>query len=211
MQIAIAESMRTDNRGSNNDFEPLELKDQLREAGMPVGLKNIGNTCYFNSLLQTYFQIPELVKLVLEYEPEVTGVPELKPQDSKAVQKNNVDFLLSLKHLFARMVKSNKKYQSTYDVMANLRNEVGEQYQTGDQQDVAEFHMNFLSCLLDSLKPKKKEEEKKVERQDSKTEMRKTQKSEQPEDTKQEESALGTHAEPDDMAVDADQQPGKFP
>lgn len=147
MQIAIAESMRTGNTINNTSFEPLDLKDQLREAGVPVGLKNIGNTCYFNSLLQTYFQIPPLVELVLSY----------NPKSGKDDKSNNNDFLLSLKNLFASLIKSNKKYQSTHEVIANLKNEVGQPIKTGDQEDVAEFHMNFLNCLLDSLKPKKEE------------------------------------------------------
>jgi uncharacterized UBP type Zn finger protein len=40
---------------------------------MPCGLKNIGNTCYFNSILQVYYNIPEFVNAILEFQDD--GVP----------------------------------------------------------------------------------------------------------------------------------------
>lgn len=47
---------------------------------MPCGLKNIGNTCYLNSLLQSYYNLPNFVKAILEFndngEPIIPSKPE---------------------------------------------------------------------------------------------------------------------------------------
>ena len=34
----------------SNSYEPLNPEQRKREADVPCGLKNIGNTCYFNSI-----------------------------------------------------------------------------------------------------------------------------------------------------------------
>lgn len=43
MNVAIALSLENNNF-NNASYEPLQPKDRQREAGIPVGLKNVGNT-----------------------------------------------------------------------------------------------------------------------------------------------------------------------
>lgn len=43
------------------------------EADIPVGMKNVGNTCYFNSLIQTLFWMPNINQKVLRAQ---IGEPE---------------------------------------------------------------------------------------------------------------------------------------
>ena len=31
-----------------NDTEPLQISERIRDKVHPVGLRNVGNTCYFN-------------------------------------------------------------------------------------------------------------------------------------------------------------------
>ena len=79
---------------NSNTYEPLSVEDRKRENGIPAGLKNIGNTCYFNSLLQVYYNMPEFVNVILQYKdddiplkaPQHIVVPE-KPVDQP--QSNN--------------------------------------------------------------------------------------------------------------------------
>jgi ubiquitin carboxyl-terminal hydrolase 25/28 len=49
--MAIQESMET---------EPIQMDQRDRDPDIPVGLKNVGNTCYFNSFMQAFFFLPNL-------------------------------------------------------------------------------------------------------------------------------------------------------
>lgn len=55
---------------NSNSYEPLPLEQRKREDGTPAGLQNIGNTCYFNSILQVYYHIPAFVQAVLEFKDD---------------------------------------------------------------------------------------------------------------------------------------------
>ena len=60
--------------------EPMDIDNRFRnQAGQPVGMKNVGNTCYFNSLIQTLFWMPNIKQKVLRAQ---FGEPEM-PQSGK--------------------------------------------------------------------------------------------------------------------------------
>ncbi len=96
----------------------------------PVGLKNIGNTCYINSLLQTYFFLPRFRKLILEYNTAYTSSESIR----------------ELQRLFAYLVESERKYIDPSLLVAALNNE-GVKIKIGDQEDVGEFSDQFLSKI----------------------------------------------------------------
>eukprot|EP01113_Clastostelium_recurvatum_P034055 TRINITY_DN4575_c0_g1_i2.p1 TRINITY_DN4575_c0_g1~~TRINITY_DN4575_c0_g1_i2.p1 ORF type:complete len:1155 (+),score=301.78 TRINITY_DN4575_c0_g1_i2:51-3515(+) len=68
---AIERSLRE--AGTNVDLSATSTNpsDHLRAPGVAAGLKNVGNTCYVNSLLQTYFMIPGLRQAVLSFTPRI--------------------------------------------------------------------------------------------------------------------------------------------
>ena len=197
MQKAIAASLQTNNH-DNFSYEPLPPKERKREAGIPVGLKNVGNTCYFNSLIQTYFNIPAFVELIMKFRTQDEPAVVPKPEKDKAEIKP--ELVNKLKNLFTTLIKSNKKYQDASEVLRALRDEFGNPIPIGDQKDISEFHLQFINCLLDEMKPKAEiikeiiqEEAKEESKEQSNTEA----------ETKGE-SAL-ENKESDDMAVDSKQ------
>ncbi|KAK2865220.1 hypothetical protein FQN49_003796 [Arthroderma sp. PD_2] len=94
----------------------------------PVGLRNIGNTCYLNSLLQFYFTIQPFRNMVLDLERYKTEL------DDEAIQKKKVGsrkvslleiqrsqkFLAQLKTLFNDMITSPNSFVTPTQELARL-------------------------------------------------------------------------------------------
>lgn len=51
---------------------------------MPCGLKNIGNTCYFNSILQVYYNIPSFATAIFTHADDDVPLKPLKKQAGEA-------------------------------------------------------------------------------------------------------------------------------
>lgn len=56
----------------------------------PVGLRNIGNTCYLNSLLQVYYHLPEFRRAIMSFRPHDSLLqPTASPNDSASERKSD--------------------------------------------------------------------------------------------------------------------------
>ncbi|KAL0482126.1 ubiquitin carboxyl-terminal hydrolase [Acrasis kona] len=124
------------------DVEPVIPIERLRtDQTIPVGLKNIGNTCYVNSLVQTYFFIPRFRKLILEFKTE-----NIKSESIRQLQR-----------LFAHLVLSERKYVDPSSLVNAMNNE-GVRIKIGDQEDVGEFNDQFLTKLEEVIVKNNNEE-----------------------------------------------------
>ena len=142
---------------------------RLREQDTPAGLRNIGNTCYFNSLLQVYFSIPEFVQPILEFKDDVKG-QDVEMQDAEnkdnagdALNKKLVNsgkqLILELKKLFTAMSVSNKKYLDPSGVLKSIVSDHGEPVTIGDEKDIREFNDVLLSRIRNAIDSRTQEEE----------------------------------------------------
>ena len=78
LQAAIQQSMQPGASSAYDmNYEPMPIDQRVRPVDLPVGLRNIGNTCYFNSLIQVYYSLPHFVKKIFEF-PEEPGKLEGK-------------------------------------------------------------------------------------------------------------------------------------
>ncbi|XP_019063764.1 ubiquitin carboxyl-terminal hydrolase 28 isoform X4 [Fukomys damarensis] len=119
--------------------------DWRRVDGWPVGLKNVGNTCWFSAVIQSLFQLPEFRRLVLSY-----SLPQNILENCRShTEKRNIVFMQELQYLFALMMGSNRKFvdpSAALDLLKGAFRSSEEQ-----QQDVSEFTHKLLDWLEDAF------------------------------------------------------------
>lgn len=82
--------------------DPLNPHERSRQDNWPVGLKNVGNTCWFSAVIQSLFQLPAFRRLVLNYE-----APDVVEEGDK---QRNISFMCELRKLFALLLASRRRY-----------------------------------------------------------------------------------------------------
>uniref|UniRef100_A0A8C5MUD2 ubiquitinyl hydrolase 1 n=1 Tax=Leptobrachium leishanense TaxID=445787 RepID=A0A8C5MUD2_9ANUR len=126
--------------------------DRKRQDNCPVGLKNVGNTCWFSAVIQSLFNLLEFRRLVLNY------VPPASAQDVPRNQKEhrNLPFMRELRFLFSLLVSSKRKYVDPSRAVEILK----DAFKSNDsqQQDVSEFTHKLLDWLEDAFQIKAEEE-----------------------------------------------------
>ncbi|XP_033100221.1 ubiquitin carboxyl-terminal hydrolase 25-like isoform X2 [Anneissia japonica] len=151
LEESLAESVRTGSKRRRGDgswfLDPLNPYDRRRENGWPVGLKNVGNTCWFSAVIQSLFHLPVFRRLVLGFVPPANAT---KMSAEHSAEQRNLAFMAELRALFALMIGTNRKYvdptKSVQILKAAFNND-------GDsQQDVSEFTHKLLEWLEETFK-----------------------------------------------------------
>uniref|UniRef100_A0A8C2P5S4 ubiquitinyl hydrolase 1 n=1 Tax=Capra hircus TaxID=9925 RepID=A0A8C2P5S4_CAPHI len=98
--------------------------DRKRQDKAPVGLKNVGNTCWFSAVIQSLFNLLEFRRLVLNYKPP-SNVQDL-PRNQK--EHRNLPFMRELRYLFALLVGTKRKYVDPSRAVEILKDEWHQDY-----------------------------------------------------------------------------------
>uniref|UniRef100_A0A8D0D054 Ubiquitin carboxyl-terminal hydrolase n=1 Tax=Sander lucioperca TaxID=283035 RepID=A0A8D0D054_SANLU len=126
--------------------------DRKRIDTCPVGLKNVGNTCWFSAVIQSLFNLLEFQRLVLNYSPPAR-VHDL-PRNQK--EHRNLPFMQELRNLFSLMVGSKRKYVDPSRAVEILKDAF--KSSESQQQDVSEFTHKLLDWLEDAFQMKAEED-----------------------------------------------------
>nr|XP_018898646.1 PREDICTED: ubiquitin carboxyl-terminal hydrolase 48-like [Bemisia tabaci] len=126
--------------------DPAEEKRQERNF---VGLKNLGATCYVNSLLQLWFHNSAFREAIFSWDP--TQDPKEKENPTLVIQDDEILFTPQtvvghLQVLFAMLALSEKRVVDPTDLVVSLG------LDTSEQQDAQEFSKLFLSLLEDKYR-----------------------------------------------------------
>ncbi|KAJ6240753.1 ubiquitin carboxyl-terminal hydrolase [Anaeramoeba flamelloides] len=131
LRLALSESLS--NLASRNN--PYLNK---RLMGTPVGLKNLGNTCFANSLLQTYFNIPLFRQAILSFPLEKYRKAKMKYRgDLTKENENDITFVIKLQAFFSQLLLTRKKYLSPTVIWKALETKT---FKFGKQEDPTEFN-----------------------------------------------------------------------
>ncbi|XP_041864184.1 ubiquitin carboxyl-terminal hydrolase 28 isoform X2 [Melanotaenia boesemani] len=118
--------------------------DWIRQDDWPVGIRNVGNTCWFSAVIQSLFHLPVFRRLVLSYHLSERILDKCKSH----ADKRNIAFMQELRCLFALMVGSTRRFVDPSAAVELLR----DAFRTSEaQQDVSEFSHKLLDWLEDAF------------------------------------------------------------
>uniref|UniRef100_A0A673YJJ1 Ubiquitin carboxyl-terminal hydrolase n=1 Tax=Salmo trutta TaxID=8032 RepID=A0A673YJJ1_SALTR len=118
--------------------------DWIRKDEWPVGIRNVGNTCWFSAVIQSLFHLPVFRRLVLNYCLSERILEKCKSHSDK----RNIAFMQELRCLFALMVGSTRRFVDPSAAVELLR----DAFRSSEaQQDVSEFTHKLLDWLEDAF------------------------------------------------------------
>lgn len=165
LSAALEISMREQHEGLGGGAEGV-----AREEGTPCGLRNVGNTCYVNSFLQTLLHVDDFRERMLRYRtPVEAGVAVPQPSakatepDPEVVHIDKDDASLGRREHCIRLASELRlicayslfTLRSCIDpsrLLNELVDERGQKLQIGSQEDVGEFMLKLLDRLEEGVR-----------------------------------------------------------
>ena len=101
-----------------------DIENRARDVDVPSGLRNIGNTCWFNSLIQILFFLPNFQEKILNYDvPDyLENAEKLEPLERRKIMQSR-ELIRKLQKLLSSMLLSNQSYQDPSAVMKSIVND----------------------------------------------------------------------------------------
>ncbi|RNA04444.1 ubiquitin carboxyl-terminal hydrolase 28 isoform X1 [Brachionus plicatilis] len=134
----------SDSRG-HQKLKCLE-SELIREDGRPCGLRNVGNTCWFNSIIQSLFHLPGFREIILSFRLSESEIVKLDDRE-----KNMVLFVAELRKLFAQMLKSKRRVINPNPTLKCLKNCSKFDSDMSNQEDVSEFMTILVNIIEESF------------------------------------------------------------
>lgn len=147
-------------RGADAWQDPANPYERRRQGDWPVGIKNVGNTCWFSAVMQSLFHLRVFRRLVLAFEP-LSLQSAHPPQERRSLGLMN-----ELRPLFALLGATRRKYVDPGRALELLREAFagggggaaggsqgnpGSASQSQQQQDVSEFTHKLLEWLEEAF------------------------------------------------------------
>ncbi|CAD8158155.1 unnamed protein product [Paramecium octaurelia] len=139
IQVAVAASLTL-----HQQYIPV---GKVRQNYVPCGLMNVGNTCYFNSLLHTYYFIYDFVSSIVKCKFDHVNYSNIA--DKRVV--NSIELVKNLQSLFVLLIGSDRQFVDPKKVILSICDDFGKALPIGDQKDVSEFNNYFLSRIDEGI------------------------------------------------------------
>ncbi|GAB1601843.1 ubiquitin carboxyl-terminal hydrolase 25-like isoform X3 [Argonauta hians] len=151
LEASLAESKSGTKRKRSDLWfvDPLNPHLREREKWCPVGLKNVGNTCWFSALIQSLFHVNRFRHLLINFQPH----PRSEFSASNSAETRSLRFTEELRNLFSLMIGSYRKYVDPSKAVEILKEGFRSHMGVSDsQQDVSEFQGKLLEWLEDAFR-----------------------------------------------------------
>ena len=160
LQRALAESMQDAKAASSTAFsDPADPNLRKRNPpDWPVGLKNVGNTCWFSVVIQALFHLPAFRNLIFSC---ATDVKRSEAPAADATPSPKLEFMRQLQRVFGLLFASNRKYVDPSAVVEQLRDQspsLAVQLRpqtflsTATQEDVSEVIHSLMALMEGGFK-----------------------------------------------------------